>query len=138
MSGMTQTLNQSNDTLLATIPVLQEFLQSILSDIHSLNLNVDGPTYFLDDQISTLTLNVSQFVELTTLQTRLLRSRQIEVPLRVKDSHVHLLFVMKGINQAFQKQDILGLEELIKYELKDNLTQWKIDLIPNIKRSLGL
>ena len=132
MSGMTQPLSHSHDSLLSTLPVLQEFLQSILADIHSLDLNTQGPTYFLDDQISKLTLNVSQFVELTTLQTRLLRKRQIEVPTRVKDSHVHLLFVMKGINQAFQKHDLLGLEELIKYELKDNLTQWKIHLIKSI------
>lgn len=138
MSGMTQSISHSNDSLLATLPVLQEFLQSILSDITSLELDFNRPSYLLDDQISKMTLNVSQFVELTTLQTRLLRKKQIDVPLGVKDSHVHLLFVMKGINQAFQKKDQIGLEELIKYELKDNLTQWKIDLIPNIKRSLGL
>ena len=138
MSGMTQVSAQTQDTLLSTLPVLQEFLQSILTEINSLELNHDGPTYLLDDSISRLTLNVSQFVELTTLQSRLLKKRELEVPARVKESHVHLLFVMKAINQAFQKQDLLGLEELIKYELKDNLTQWKIDLIPNIKRSLGL
>jgi hypothetical protein len=135
---MTHAISHSNDSLLATLPVLQEFLQSILTDINSLSLDHNGPTYFLDDQISKLSLNVSQFVELTTLQTRLLQKRHIEVPGRVKNSHIHLLFVMKGINQAFQKQDLVGLEELIKYELKDNLTQWKIDLIPNIRRSLGL
>ena len=43
-----------------------------------------------------------------------------------KDSHIHLLFVMKAMNQAQQKQDRVALEDLIKYELKDNLTQWKI------------
>jgi hypothetical protein len=55
----------------------------------------------------------------------------------IKTSHIHLLFILKGINQAQQKNDSLVLEDLIKHELKDNLTQWKINLIPTIKRMLN-
>ena len=62
--------------------------------------------------------------------------KKAELPL-IKDSHVHLLFVIKAINQAQHKKDALVLDDLIKYELKDNLTQWKIDLIPQMKRLMS-
>ena len=44
---------------------------------------------------------------------------------------------MKGVQQAQSKLDHVALEDLIKYELKDNLTQWNIDLLPQIKRTFG-
>jgi hypothetical protein len=55
----------------------------------------------------------------------------------IKESHIQLLFIMKAINQAQLKSDVLALEELIKYELKDNLTQWKIDLFPQVRKLLN-
>lgn len=81
-------------------------------------------------QLGLLTTNISSFVEISTLTTKYLHMTESEF----KDSHISLLFIMKGINQAFMKSDWQALDELIKYELKDNLTQWKINLIPLLKK----
>jgi hypothetical protein len=82
-------------------------------------------------------MDVGTFVEITTLITQMILKRYKMNMSAAKESHIHLLFIMKGINQARQKEDLVALEELIKYELKDNLTQWKIDLIPQAKRLLN-
>lgn len=89
-------------------------------------------------RITRLTQSLSQFVELTTLFSKLLMvKRNINIP-EIKQSHIHLLFILKGVAQAQQKQDLFVLEDLIKHELKDNLTQWKIDLIPQARRLLNI
>lgn len=81
-------------------------------------------------QLGILTTNISSFVEISTLAAKYAKMTDPEL----KTSHVSLLFIIKAINNAFIKSDWVALEELIKYELKDNLTQWKINLIPQIKR----
>ena len=82
-------------------------------------------------QLGILTTNISSFVEISTLAIKYKGLSSSEF----RDCHVSLLFIIKAINSSFLKSDWIALEELIKYELKDNLTQWKINLIPPIKRS---
>jgi len=52
----------------------------------------------------------------------------------IKQLEIHLLSVVKGILTAEKKNDTVMLMDLLEYELKDNLTQWKITAIPQIKR----
>lgn len=47
---------------------------------------------------------------------------------------IHLLSVLKAITISKEKNDILMLCDLLEHELLDNLTQWKIDAIPKLKR----
>lgn len=47
---------------------------------------------------------------------------------------IHLLSVMKAILPAKEKNDVIMLCDLLEYELIDNLTQWKIDIIPQFKK----
>lgn len=82
-------------------------------------------------QLGILTTNISSFVEISTLSAKYNRLNSIDF----KENHISLLFIVKAINHAVMKSDWIALEELIKYELKDNLTQWKINLIPLIKKT---
>lgn len=47
---------------------------------------------------------------------------------------IHLLSVVKALVPAKAKQDIVMLCDLLEYELVDGLTQWKIKVIPELKR----
>lgn len=47
---------------------------------------------------------------------------------------IHLLSVLKALLPAKEKEDIIMLCDLLEYELVDNLTQWKIQAIPELKR----
>ena len=137
MSGMTTSNHAISDVLTQTVLLSQDLLSDILFQINNIDALASDHEYFRNKQISALTSDISQFVEITTLFTKLLmQNKKVSLP-EVKNSHIHLLFVLKGMNQAQLKQDKLALDDLIKYELKDNLTQWKIDFIPQMKRAVS-
>lgn len=138
MSGMTHhTLEKLDSVLAETLSLSQEFINDIIQQITVMEAYVPEKEYFWNLQLSALSSDLTNFVELTTLLSKIvMNKKKLNLP-QIKQSHVHLLFILKGINQAQQKHDALVLEDLIKYELKDNLTQWKIDLIPLIKRLLN-
>lgn len=46
---------------------------------------------------------------------------------------IHLLSVLKAILQAKERNDLIMLCDLLESELKDNLTEWKIKAIPELK-----
>ena len=50
-----------------------------------------------------------------------------------KELQIHLLSVMKAVSDAISKDDTIMLTDLLEYELKDNLTQWKIHVLTNLK-----
>lgn len=52
----------------------------------------------------------------------------------IKQLEIHLLSVIKAILYAKKKEDNVMLVDLLEHELKDNLTQWKIAAIPQIKK----
>ncbi len=133
----THTLGETDNLLVDTISLTQDLLNDIIHQINAIEAYIPEKEYFWNLQLTDLTTDISKFVEITTLLSRLLMSKKkINIP-EIKQSHIHLFFVLKGLNQAQQKMDSMVLEDLIKYELKDNLTQWKIDLIPLTKRLLN-
>lgn len=137
MSGMTNARSDGN-LVPQSLLLLQDFLYDILNTIASLDAFEASNNYNWNLDVTRITHDVGTFVELTTLLSRAFtKHHNLDIP-AIKQSHIHLLFIMKAMNQASQKQDLVVLEELIKYELKDNLTQWKIDIIPQMKRHLNL
>ncbi|MBC77347.1 MAG: hypothetical protein CME64_15185 [Halobacteriovoraceae bacterium] len=52
----------------------------------------------------------------------------------VKAVEIHLLSILKAVKSAYLVQDTVLLADLLEYELQDNLTQWKICVIPMLKR----
>ena len=51
----------------------------------------------------------------------------------IQNLEIHLLSILKGLVPAKEKNDIIMLCDLLEYELVDNLTQWKIKAIPDLK-----
>lgn len=138
MSRMTvEAFNEFDVILSDTVTIGLDLLNDIIQQINTIESFSPNKEYFRNIQLSDMSSDITKFVELTTLLSKLLvTKKKINIP-EIKQSHIHLLFILKGITQAQQKHDSLVLEDLIKYELKDNLTQWKIDLIPQIKRLLN-
>lgn len=56
--------------------------------------------------------------------------------LPMKSLQIHLLSVLKALNSAYLSSDSLMLEDLLDFELKDNLTKWKILVLPQLKMKL--
>lgn len=138
MSGMTtHTFGEMDAMLSDSLSVSLELLTDIIAQINSIETFIPEKEFHWNQQLMTMSSDITNFVEVTTLISKILTAKKKMTIPAIKQSHIHLLFVIKGINQAQQKHDSLVLEDLIKYELKDNLTQWKIDLIPLIKRQLN-
>ena len=127
----------NNGLLTDSVLVTQSLLKDILSDMSKMEDFSPEREFHLNQQIMKLTLGISSFVEVTTLLSKFVTKMKLQPITEIKDSHVHLLSIMKGIQHAQSKLDHVALEDLIKYELKDNLTQWNIDLLPQIKRLLS-
>ena len=136
MSGMT-TSSYNQDFLIDSIGITLEFLSDILHAIQAFGPFETHSEFARNRKITELTLDISKFVEVTTLLSKTIMSRKNRTIPGIKESHINLLFILKAMNQAQMKNDNLALQELIKYELKDNLTQWKIDLIPQIRKLLN-
>ena len=136
MSRMTEP-SYNQDFLRNTLELTSQYLADILLEIQNFHYSANQQEYHANHQISQLSGEVGHFVELTTLLARLVTLKtKVTIP-DIKESHIQLLFIFKALNQAQSKNDITALEELIKYELKDNLTQWKILFIPQIKKLLN-
>jgi len=52
----------------------------------------------------------------------------------VQKLEIHLLSIIKALLQAKEKNDVIMLCDLLEYELIDNLTQWKIRILPELKK----
>lgn len=52
----------------------------------------------------------------------------------IQKLEIHLLSVIKALVQAKEKNDVIMLCDLLEYELIDNLTQWKIKVLPELKK----
>jgi len=51
----------------------------------------------------------------------------------IQNLEIHLLSILKALIPAKEKGDIIMLCDLLEYELIDNLTQWKIKVVPQLK-----
>lgn len=134
---MTTSIDSSKANYNDSIQLTQDLLNNVLIRSQAISQFLTAKEYIWNREVKEITNQISLFVEITTLLTKLSK-RQGLVLAEARDSHVHLLFILKGMNHAQSKLDVVALEELIKYELKDNLTQWKIDLIPQIKKVLSV
>lgn len=125
------------DCIQISFTLTQELLSELINDCHNAPAFEENSIVLWNKKLARLTHDVSQFVEITTLLTRSLSKKGEPIFLEIKNSHIQLLFIMKAISQAQVKTDTMALQDLIKHELKDNLTQWKIDLIPQLKKRLN-
>lgn len=80
---------------------------------------------------------IDLFIQLMANVQATLKSKvDLDVPTykNIQNLEIHLLSVLKSLIPAKEKKDIIMLCDLLEYELIDNLTQWKIKVIPELKK----
>ncbi|MFZ4712998.1 MAG: hypothetical protein ACOYL6_04785 [Bacteriovoracaceae bacterium] len=94
----------------------------------------------LIDQADLIFLDLMDTMDIfIELMTNIHRTVRIELSAKMSsgksfhDLEIHLLSVLKAVLKAKEKQDIIMLYDLIEYELLDNLKQWKIIAIPELR-----
>ncbi|MAX66472.1 MAG: hypothetical protein QF441_11695 [Bacteriovoracaceae bacterium] len=88
-------------------------------------------------QLTTIVDAVDIFIQsINHASSKIINHSEISDYLPIKKLQIHLLSLMKAISSAQYKKDYIMLTDLLEYELKDNLTQWKILVLPTLKLEL--
>jgi hypothetical protein len=130
--------NPSLDLAFESIDSCFGYVDYITTQIQKLN------GYYAKGELDTANEAFVEVIELMDLYIQLISRvyRVLRTDLKVmnfKDEsiqklEIHLLSVMKALLQAKEKNDVIMLCDLLEYELVDNLTQWKIKVLPELKK----
>ncbi|MDD0854636.1 hypothetical protein HBN50_16100 [Halobacteriovorax sp. GB3] len=115
------------------------YIDNVIAQIHT-TLKL-----YNENKIDQANVNFSEVIEIMDLFIQLMA----RIHKNIKRAHpsyfvdnktlqsleIHLLSIMKALVPAKEKNDIIMLSDLLEYELIDNLTQWKIKAIPELKKT---
>ena len=142
MTTLTDNKNNSLNLAFDSIDSCFGYIDYITSKIHQLlafynSGEIDRANSTLVELIDLMDL----YIQLVTKIYQVLRSDLKEKKFKtndVQELEMHLLTVLKALLQAREKEDIIMLCDLLEYELIDNLIQWKIKILPELKKLKGL
>lgn len=127
--------NQFRDEVSAAICELPIFLRSIETNIDTSiecfnSDNTEDGELYLNKVMNC----ISSFIKLSSILCRETFSLNPTFDsTSIKNLQIHLLSLIKGIQFALKSSDMIMLNDLLEYELKDNLSQWRISTIPTLK-----
>ncbi len=119
LNDLSDDLSQLLDKILVKISVCADLLENDQNDIAQIKLTK------IIEAIDIFIQGISYSIKKLDIQNELPQ----------KELQIHLLSVLKAIYNAQTKEDFIVLTDLLEYELKDNLTQWKILILPAIKNT---
>ena len=124
-------LTLDGDPNLDLIEHIEDLSQSIINKISEMDLK-DEKAY--NSELAGIIAGVEILIRSTSFIVRKFQDKDLllgELP--IKNLQIHLLSVLKAIETAHNSKDIVMLEDLLEFELKDNLTKWKILVTPALK-----
>lgn len=121
-----------SDIIFETHELANKIIDQILNTVQFLQEETDEK-YII--KVSSIIHAVDTFIKSISFITQNMNDRGVNFhSLPFKQLHIHLLSIMKAINTAQNTQDYIMLADLLEYELKDNLTQWKILIMPTLRK----
>ena len=114
----------------AYIDIMIEKIQELTS-LYQKNQNAKANKLFGETiEIIDLFIQLMTRVQRTFKKSGLVKGPKTET---IAQLEIHLLSILKALLPAKEKEDIIMLCDLLEYELIDNLTQWKIKAVPELK-----
>jgi len=121
-----------SDIIFETHELANKIIDQILNTVKHLQEETDD---IYINKIASIIQAVDTFIQSISFITENMNDRGVNFhSLPFKQLHIHLLSIMKAINTAQNTQDYIMLADLLEYELKDNLTQWKILIMPTLRK----
>lgn len=122
---------ESIDSCFGYVDYITSQIQKLITHYHQ------GDIELANDSFVEIIELMDLYIQLVSRVYRVLRS-DLKV-MNFKDEsiqklEIHLLSIMKALLQAKEKDDSIMLCDLLEYELVDNLTQWKIKILPELKK----
>ena len=113
------------------------YVDYIMAQIQILNDNYNqGNTDLANQKFVEVIELMDLYIQLVSRVYRVLRIelKTIQKHESIQKLEIHLLSIMKALLQAKEKNDTIMLSDLLEYELVDNLKQWKIKILPELKK----
>jgi hypothetical protein len=130
--------SNSKSILLETIDDLPKYIDQLLGTINLAVKFSENDQYKLTETLLLEIIGkIDAFIQLIThihQSLSVVSDERLKSGQTIKQLEIHLLSVVKAILVAQKREDQVMLIDLLDYELKDNLTQWKIVAIPQIKK----
>ncbi len=134
-----------NFTTQTSIDLAYEALESCLTYIDVVTNKIYSLTnMYAENKTQEANTEFSEVIEIMDLFIQLISKIHQTIRANSKDKlancptiqklEIHLLSILKALVPAKEKEDIIMLSDLLEYELIDNLTQWKIQAIPELKK----
>lgn len=113
------------------------YIENLNEQIMTLvGLYQEGKMSAANDKFGELVDFIDLFIQLVTRIHRTVKANMggdYQKSKTIQNLEIHLLSVLKAILPAKEREDVIMLCDLLEYELMDNLTQWKIRAIPELK-----
>jgi len=93
--------------------------------------------FFEPEEINTLAEVLSLLVEATSKIAKKNLTLNRDTYQLIKECHLKIFGLLRTIKIASEKGEDIFLNDLIKYELKDILAEWKISILPQIEKQLS-
>ncbi|MDO9183021.1 MAG: hypothetical protein Q7U04_11465 [Bacteriovorax sp.] len=134
-----------NNTKNSTLEIAFESIDSCFGYIDYISSRIEKLIGFYNaGELDSANLTFIEVIDLMDLYIQLISKvyRVIRVDLQgqsfkdesIQKLEIHLLSVLKALLSAKEKEDVIMLCDLLEYELLDNLTQWKIKVLPELKK----
>tara|TARA_R110000868_G_scaffold55424_6_gene172333 strand:- start:7322 stop:7972 length:651 start_codon:yes stop_codon:yes gene_type:complete len=129
---------QSNiDLAFEALNSCNAYIDNIVSQISDLTVAYQECRVEDSNQLFAEVIEITDlFIQLVSRIQKTLRSHLQEKwqkPHCVGQLEIHLLSILKAIVPAKEKNDLIMLCDLLEYELVDNLKQWKIKALPELR-----
>ena len=82
------------------------------------------------DVLISIIIKLHNFIDFNQEENRVLLKN-------MKASEMHLFSIIKAIQHAVKKDDDIIICDLLEHELTDNLKQWKINIIPQLRQKIS-
>jgi hypothetical protein len=123
-----QNLNQQQKLLYEIEVNLIEWSDNIIKSIDFFKTVNPNENHELLEIILNQIGSFSEFLTLTAHYLQKLYPQTDFLPLKL-----HLLSILKALKSSVQAEDFIAVHDLITEELRDNLTKWKITILPMAK-----
>jgi len=132
------TVKSSIELAFEALESCSSYIDVVINKIQELNkLYASGELQSANSLFAEVIEIMDLFVQLMSKIHSTLRANlgeKFEKTQTLQNLEIHLLSILKGLVPAKEKNDIIMLCDLLEYELIDNLTQWKIKAIPELKK----
>jgi hypothetical protein len=130
---VTDNNSYGNELLTHAMSILDQVM-SLLDD--EILLNNSYSRFYLKkvfdalDVLISIIIKLHNFIDFNQEENRVLLKN-------MKASEMHLFSIIKAIQHAVKKDDDIIICDLLEHELTDNLKQWKINIIPQLRQKIS-